>query len=90
MSDTRVSFENLKEEVDKALLLFLGQLGIARSSPMLLPETFDGKRFIIKVNHRFVDELKAALALSTKIPFQSVVTSGTLKKASSYLAGKGV
>lgn len=85
-------FPELGEEVEKALLLFFGQWGLAQSSPFLLQEKWNAKtqRFIIKINHTFVDELKAALSLIQKVKNQpvvvrSIITSGSLKKANSYL-----
>lgn len=82
--------EELAQEVGQVLNTFLGQWGRAKASPMLLKEKFHQNRFIIKINHQYVDELKAALLLSKKVKNQpviirSVITSGTLKKASSYL-----
>jgi len=84
------NFSDIKREVDSALLIFLGQLGLAKSSPLLLNEKLKNNKFIIKVNHKYVDECKAALALIKKIKnkpviVRSVITSGTIKKASSYL-----
>ncbi len=86
------SFPEIQEEVENALQLFLGQLGLAKASPLLLKETFQARkqRFIVKVSHKYVDELKAALTLSKKIKntpviIRSIITSGTLKKARSYM-----
>lgn len=93
ISAKKFSFPEIKEEVDKILLLFWGQLGLSRAAPILLKEKFNQQtqHFIIKVNHKYVDELKTALTLSKKIKnipiiLRSVITSGTLKKASSYLS----
>ncbi len=92
LSDKRISVQEVSKAVDKALLLFVGQLGISRASPMFLKEKFDLKkqRFIIKVNHVHVDECKAALALIKEINgvpviIKSLTTSGTIKKANSYI-----
>ncbi len=78
---------DVKDEVDKALLLFLGQLGVARSSPMFLTEAFnvEKQQFILKVNHKYVNEAKAALILIKKIKntpvfLRSVSVSGSIKK----------
>ena len=67
---------------------FLGQLGAAKAGIMVLNNKWDPKlqRGIIKVGHRHVDAVKAALALGTKINdkeviFRSLGVSGILKKA---------
>ena len=92
ISTKKFSFQEIKEAVDSSVALFLGQLGMARSSPLLLKEKFspEKQRFIIKVNNKYVDELKAALTLNKKIKntpvvIKSIITSGTLKKASAFL-----
>lgn len=92
LSSKKFSFLEIKEEVESMLLLFFGQWGLAKSSPLIIKEKFnaESQRFVIKINHKFIDELKAALTLSKKIKntpviIKSVITSGTLKKASSYL-----
>ena len=48
-----------------------------------LSHKFDGKKGIIKVNHRYVNHLKAALALinSQDMVFRSIGVSGILNKA---------
>ncbi len=92
LSSKKFSFPEIKEEVESTLLLFFGQWGLAKSSPLIIKEKFnpEKQRFVIKINHKFMDELRAALTLSKKIKntpviIKSVITSGTLKKASSYL-----
>jgi len=90
LSDKKFTFLEVKEEVEKALLLFFGQLGLAKASPMLIKDKYKNNKFIFKINHQYVDELKAAMMLSKKIKstpinIKSLTTSGTLKKASKYL-----
>ncbi len=87
-----ISFSELQPEIERALQSFWGELGLSRAAPVLIKERFNPAtgRFIIKVNHRHVDELKAALTLSKtikKVPIllRSLLTSGTLKKASALL-----
>jgi ribonuclease P/MRP protein subunit POP5 len=88
LSETKFSVNDVKKSVDEALLLFLGQLGVAKTAPMFVK--FDNNKFIMKINHKFVDECISALILIKEIKgkqliVKSVVTSGTLKKVSSYL-----
>ena len=92
VTEEKFSFAEIKEEVEHNLLLFFGQLGLAKAVPVLLKEkfNFEKQRLVIKVNHKYVEELKAALTLSKSIKkkpiiIKSIITSGTLKKASGYL-----
>ena len=87
ISKKKFVFKEVKEEVDKALLLFLGQLGLAKASPLMLKEKYKDNKFMIKVNHKYVDECKTTMTLIKKIKntpviIRSIKTSGILKKAS--------
>ena len=71
-----------------ASLQFLGQLGTAKAGLMVLSNKWDQKlqRGIIKVSHRHVDAVKAALIFANKIDnedviFRSLGVSGILRKA---------
>ena len=90
VSEAKLSTTDLKTAVNDAILHYLGQFGIAQSSPEFLKEKCKNNHFIVKVNHKYVDHIKSALLLIKKIKnkpviIQSITTSGTLKKASSYL-----
>ena len=68
-------------------LQFLGQLGAAKAGIMVLNNKWDAhnQRGIIKVSHKHVDAVKAALALADKIDgkdviFRSIGVSGILNK----------
>jgi RNase P/RNase MRP subunit POP5 len=89
IAETKFLVPEVQKEVDSALLLFLGQLGLAKSSPIMLKEKFKNNKFIIKINHKYVDECITAMTLIKRIKnkdviVRSIVTSGTIKKASSY------
>ena len=67
---------------------FLGQLGAAKAGLMMLNNKWDSKsqRGILKVSHKHVDAVKAALALACKIDgkdviFRSLGVSGILNKS---------
>lgn len=69
-------------------LQFLGQLGAAKAGLISLDNKWDKERQrgILKVSHRHVDAIKAALALAGKVDdkeviFRSLGVSGILKKA---------
>ena len=86
------SLSEVQDLVETSLQRFLGELGVAKAAPLFLKEKWNEKRprFVVKVNHNYVDELKSALILNKKINntpvlIKSITTSGTLKKASSYL-----
>ncbi len=92
LADRSFSFIDIKDSLEEALKDFWGQLGLSKAGPMLLKEKFstEKQRFIIKVNHKYVDELISAIILAKKIKntpviIKSVITSGILKKASAYL-----
>jgi len=75
-------------------LSFMGELGAAKAGIWLLPDKYNEKtqRGIIKVGNKYVNELKAALALIDKIDgseaiVRSLTVSGMLNKASKYIAG---
>ena len=86
------ALSEVSEAIGTSLLRFLGELGMAKASPLFVTEKWDEKkqRFVLKVNHKYVDELKTAVILNKKIKntpvlIRSVLTSGTLKKISSHL-----
>ena len=86
------SLNEVVEAVEASLLRFLGEFGLAKASPLLVKEKWSDKkqRFVLKVNHQYVDELKSAVILNKKIKntpilIRSIVISGTLKKISSHL-----
>ncbi len=86
------SLAEVSEAVEFSLQRFLGELGMAKASPLLVKEKWHEKkqRFVLKVNHTHVDEVKSAVILNKKIKntpvlIRSIVISGTLKKISSHL-----
>ncbi len=83
-----VDEKDLKLAIRSALNQFFGDLGNARAAPMFVKSK--NNKFIIKVNHKHVDELKVAIALiktikNSKVIIRSIITSGTIKKASEYI-----
>ncbi len=80
----------VEEAVREALHDFLGQLGMARASPLFLKERYENNHFVLKVNSNYVDEIKSAVILikrikNTPIILHSITTSGILKKAVSRM-----
>ena len=66
-SEKKIEKKIVGEQVRKACLQFLGELGMARAGVQFLPETYNNGKGIIRVGHKYVDEVKAALALVSKI-----------------------
>ena len=82
------SAEEVSEAIWDCSLRFLGQLGTARAGLMVLNNKWDAQRQrgIMKVGHKHVDALKAALMFASKIKnndviFRSLGVSGILRKA---------
>ena len=76
-----------KEIMDKSLEL-IGTLGVAKAGIQVLPKCWNPKlqRGIIRVGHKHVDEIKAALTFVKKINNKNVIlksigVSGILNKA---------
>lgn len=85
----KFAFKDVKEEINKSILRFLGELEIAKSSLLILDD-WKNNRGILKVNHKYVDKVKVALMLikyinRKNVIFQTIKVSGTLKKARSFL-----
>ena len=87
-------FAQIEANLDK----FFGIWGRALATPMLLKETLtkspNSRQFIIKIGHKFTDELKLAMARLTSIQTKakpqnvkttSITTSGSLKPAKSKM-----
>ncbi len=88
ISSESYSSAEVEAKVQEALLHFLGELGVARAAPIFIKEKYKNNKFILKVGHKYVDEVKSALVLiksikKTPVILCSVTVSGTLKKASS-------
>ena len=67
---------------------FMGQIGVAKAGIMVLKNKWNAElqRGIIKVGHRYVDDVKSALMLMSVIDnkdaiFRSLGVSGVLNKA---------
>lgn len=85
IADKKLSFSNVAEKIFQQNLEFLGELGCARSGLMVLDEWKQNKG-ILKVNNKYLNETRAALALIKEINNQKVIVktvgvSGILKKA---------
>lgn len=87
-------YASVSKAIWHGLLLFNGVKGAAQAGMMLLPEKYNDRlqRGIARVNHRHVGSLKAGLVFvqdieNTPVIARSLGVSGSLKKASKYVAG---
>ncbi|MBD3318870.1 ribonuclease P protein component 2 [Candidatus Woesearchaeota archaeon] len=77
----------------KAARHFMGELGLAGAGLIFIKDKYKNNRGIVRVNHRFVDPLRAALSLIKEVEGKPVIvrslgTSGILKKAAmKYMEG---
>ncbi len=79
-------FKLVSDAISSSMLRFIGELGMADAGLLFLDDKFKDQKGIIRVNHRYVDELKSALAMVEEIDNQKVLLrslglSGILKKA---------
>jgi len=89
ISKDKLSYRDVKKDINSVLLRFLGELGYGKAGIMFIDKKYKFPYGMIKVNHKFVNELKAGLALvksigGKKLIVKSVVTSGSIKKLSKY------
>lgn len=89
VSDQKVTYELVKEALERSFRAFLGTLYYARADPRIIKNKWDqnSQRGVFKVNSRYLDHAKASLMLVRKINnrnvcVKSVNTSGILNKAS--------
>lgn len=88
LSDKKFNFQEINTAVWDATLAFLGELGASKAGIILLGDKWNQKkqRGLIRVDRKYVDNIKVALALITKINSENVVVksvgvSGVIGKA---------
>ena len=87
------SFANVNKAIWQGVLSFNGTRGAAMAGIQVLPEKYNqnNQRGIVRVNHKELDALKAGLATVQDIDgpaiIRSISVSGSLKKASTHIAG---
>ena len=89
------SLKDIIDVLKNTMQEFFGTFTLAKAAPMILPKTFEKEvqTLIIKINHTFVDQLKASLLFikeinKTAVIVRSVTVSGTLKKTKSIVIKK--
>ena len=95
ISDDKIrDIKTVSGQIEAKMTELIGSLGMAKANLRVLNDKFKPNRQkgIIKVNHRYVHELKSALAMIDKLKgkkavVRSVGLSGILKKAEAkYMA----
>ena len=84
-SEKTLKFGEVKQELEKKMVQFLGELGYGKAGVMVM-DNWENNKGIIKTNTKYVDEVKTAIALTEKVGNQKVIVrsvgvSGILKKA---------
>ena len=82
------NFNDVKEEIINRSLELIGQLGVAKAGMQVMADCWnkEKQRGIIRVGHKSVDEIKAALTFietinNQKVIVKSVGVSGVINKA---------
>ncbi|MFC1801445.1 Rpp14/Pop5 family protein [Nanoarchaeota archaeon] len=93
--EKKILFKDIAAAIDDSLHHYIGLLGTSQAGMQILQEKWNQsqQKGIIRINHKYVDHLKASLALIKKIKNQqitlrSVGVSGILKKTQKYFEVK--
>jgi len=83
-TEGRLGLEQTKHGIEQTMKSFLGELGMARAGVLFLND-WKNNRGILKVNTKYVDDVKASMALVQEIAqhkaiVRSVAVSGALEK----------
>jgi ribonuclease P/MRP protein subunit POP5 len=89
VSENKINdFLNVSSEIWYKTSSFMGSLKLGKAHLIVLKDTWDKnkQRGIIKINHNYVDDLKASLSIIQEIEkspviFKTLGISGILKKA---------
>ena len=84
-SEEKLGYEEARHAIYDASLRFMGELSMAASGFMMMPE-WKGQQGVIKVNHQYLDAVKASLLFiqeirGKRVNVESVGVSGILRKA---------
>lgn len=87
-------FSQVSGAIWNDLLSFIGELGAAKAGIIIMQDKYNAnnQKGIIRVNHKYVDKLRASLSLVKQIDgkeviIRSLTVSGMLNKAAKYTAG---
>ena len=85
-----IKFKIVSEAIWDGVLGYLGTKGTAQAGIWLLNDKYNNNKGIIRIGHKYVDDVKASLALikkmdNTDVIVKSLGVSGILNKAEDYL-----
>ena len=81
--------KKIENIIAETALKFMGEFGISKAGFMILSDSWNGKKGIIKIGSKYVDEIKLVLGLiKGNIIVNTLGVSGTLKKAKQKFIGK--
>lgn len=82
-----ISAEPCEEDIKKAILDFIGTLEYAKAGPLFIAggKADDGVYLVVSIVTKYVDSVKAAVALIKKPRVRCIGVSGTIKKAKRFL-----
>ncbi|GAG03138.1 unnamed protein product [marine sediment metagenome] len=84
-AEPRLNFKEVKQELEKKMLQFLGELGYGKAGVVILNE-WQSNKGMIRTNTKSVENVKTALALveninDKKVLVRTIGISGMLNKA---------
>lgn len=83
-AEEQLSFKDVKQELEKKMLEFLGELGYGKAGVIIVNE-WQNNKGIIRTNNKTVDQVKTALTMVEKVGNKKVIiktigVSGVLNK----------
>ncbi|MFC1697444.1 Rpp14/Pop5 family protein [Nanoarchaeota archaeon] len=94
VSKEKQNFSSISKTIKDAVLSYIGILGSGKAGILLIKDKFNQskQKGLIKVGHKYVDDVKAALSLinkigSTKVIIKTLGVSGIIKKADAKYVG---
>jgi len=92
ISDEKLTFNQIANQIQDKSKEYLGLKGTANAGIQILKETFQKNKGVIRVNHKYVHDLKSSFLLIKKIDGKNAVIkslglSGTINKMKNLIAG---
>ncbi len=86
VSKNSFSAEQVARAVNDSTLQLLGTLECGKAGILFLKDKYQNNAGVVKTGHRYVDKVRAALALikdidNKEVVFRTRIVSGTLKRA---------
>jgi ribonuclease P/MRP protein subunit POP5 len=86
VSKSNFSVEQVGNAISKSSLELLGTLDSGKAGILFLKDKYQNNTGVVKAGHRYVDKVRAAMALikdidNKEVVFRTRIVSGTLKKA---------